>query len=287
MKKWIWGSLGVILIGAVILQVLLLWGTSEQPLRTDNLHSNLEYSDVPTLLIPGWGGNAWTYRKLITSYQKQNVAQKTMTIHVTPTGKVKVKGTVAKKKNALIQLIFDWNYTKDYQPQTVWLISVLKVLHDKYHVTRLNIVAHSWGGSAFVHAMANSKSLQREISFPKVILLGTPVDEGVDESVSYTKKKKKKTTDQNYEQLIKKFQKFSPASTITFYNLMGSIDGEQTDGSVPNVQSMFLKNLLHSDWARYYQAVYANTDHTALHQRKKILENIMQILWSKRALVQK
>lgn len=283
MKKW-WAILGSVLVGLICLQLWLLRGTPGEALRTEQLRSDISYSDVPTLLVPGWGGNGWTYSKLIKYYQKENIAQKTMTIHVTPTGKVKVQGSVANKKNALIQLIFDWNYTKDYQPQTKWLQQVLTVLHRDYHVDKLNVIAHSWGGSALIHALANSSSLQKEIAFPKVILLGTPIDESVDENTSYAKAQAKASTDKNYQRLLKKFKEFDPLASIDFYNLMGSVDGEKTDGSVPNVQSLFLKNIIHPNWSKYYQAVYTNTDHTDLHQSAKVLDTMDKILWNNRPL---
>ena len=111
MKKW-WVIFRQCFSRADLPPIMALRGTPGEALRTKQLRSDIAYSDVPTLLVPGWGGNGWTYSKLIKYYQKENIAQKTMTIHVTPTGKVKVQGSVANKKNALIQLIFDWNYTK-------------------------------------------------------------------------------------------------------------------------------------------------------------------------------
>ncbi len=135
-----------------------------------------------------------------------------------------------------------------------------------------------------IHALADSSLLQKEIAFPKVILLGTPIDESVDENTSYAKAQAKASTDKNYQRLLKKFKEFDPLASIDFYNLMGSVDGEKTDGSVPNVQSLFLKNIIHPNWSKYYQAVYTNTDHTDLHQSAKVLDTMDKILWNNRPL---
>ena len=62
-----------------------------------------------------FGGSNYTYNKMINYYQKENIAQKTMTIHVTPTGTVHVSGSVKGKKNAMIQLLFDWNLAQNVQ----------------------------------------------------------------------------------------------------------------------------------------------------------------------------
>ena len=285
-KKW--GKiLLLVLVVLLLVQLYFLKGTRGEALRDDSLKTNITYQDVPTLLVPGWGGNAWTYSKFIKEAQQENIAQKMMTIHVTPLGKVKVKGTVKDKKNALIQVIFDWNYTSGYNSQTKWLRQVLTVLHDKYHVDKINIVGHSWGGSAIVHAIAGSKKLQQEMSFPKVVLLGTPLDESINEEVSYAKAVKLDSQDENYRVLKEQFKAFSPTTKISFYNVMGSIKGEKTDGSVPNVQSMVLKELLDPKWAKYYQVTYNNTDHTALHQSNKVLNTVDQILWSKQVITLK
>ncbi|WP_035191515.1 alpha/beta hydrolase [Ligilactobacillus equi] len=279
MKKILLVALALIII-ALGIQLLLLKGSREEPLRQNRLKTDVTYSDTPTLLIPGWGGNAWTYSHLIDYYQKQNLAQKTMTIHVTPTGKVHVQGAVMNKKNSLIQVLFDWNYTKNYLPQTAWLSSVLRVLHKNYGINQLNVIAHSWGGTAFVHALANSSYLQKNINFKKIILLGVPINEGFSSKTSYNQALTQKTSDHNYLRLAKKLDKFNPHNLIHFYNLMGSKDGQKkTDGEVPNVQSEFLKTVIHSNWSTYSQKVYKDTNHTDLHQNKEILNHMAAILW--------
>lgn len=98
----------------------------------------------------------------------------------------------------MIQVLFDWNYTVSYRPQTKWLTNVMLILHDKYHINKMNVIAHSWGGSAWLHALAGSSKLQKEIKFSRVILLGVPVEESFDD-ISYKKAKKIHSTDGNYQ----------------------------------------------------------------------------------------
>lgn len=280
MLKKILLTLFIILILAVLIQLFLITGTKGQALQKDNLRSDVKYSPTPTLLIPGWAGNALTYAKLIHYYQKENIAQKTMTVHVSPTGKIHVSGTVAGKKNALIQVIFDWNYTKNYLPQVTWLTNIMKVLHHQYGVTKLNVVAHSWGGTAWIHAVANSRYIQKNITFNKVILLGVPINESFSNKISFLEALKKKTTDKNYFRLVKKLKKFDPQKMIHFYNIMGTkSDVKASDGSVPHVQSEFLKTVLKDDWSTYHQIIYQNTTHSGLHERKKVLNKLASVLW--------
>ena len=114
LKRLEQGIIGIVVI-ALIVQLILLIPSPQKELRTNHLRKDIQYQNVPTLLICGFGGSNYTYNKLINYYQKENIAQKTMTIHVTPSGKVHVSGTVKGKKNALIQLLFDWNLAKTYK----------------------------------------------------------------------------------------------------------------------------------------------------------------------------
>lgn len=267
----------VVLLG--LIQLYLITPLKEQPLRTNQLKKGYNYSDTPTLLIPGWAGNRLTYQAMVKSFQKENLAQKTMTIHVRPNGKIVVDGTVKNKKNALIQVLFDWNYTSSFRPQTRWLTDVMEVLHEQYHVDKLNIVSHSWGGSAWIHALAGSPKIQKEIQFKKVILLGVPVEESFDDSTTYRLASQKHSTDGNFHKLIAQARHFDLKNKIHFYNFLGEIKNKPTDGSVPNVQSEFLKKIINPKWAYYQQQTFKNTSHSSLHDNKRILSEISDILW--------
>ncbi|MDN3536745.1 alpha/beta hydrolase [Limosilactobacillus fermentum] len=82
-------------------------------------------------------------------YQDQNIATNVMVVRVAPTGAVQVSGSLKGKQNPLIQFIYDWNYSTTYQPQVRELTQVLQVLATKYHVQKLNVIAHSYGEPSF------------------------------------------------------------------------------------------------------------------------------------------
>lgn len=152
-------GLAVIIVVLAGVQLYLLRGTPGKAITPTN--SSVKYSATPTLLIPGWGGNTWTYTKLIDYYQDQNIATNAMVVRVAPTGAVQVSGSLKGKQNPLIQVIYDWNYSTTYQPQVRELTQVLQVLATKYHVQKLNVIAHSYGGTELLHAYIGSKTLQR------------------------------------------------------------------------------------------------------------------------------
>ncbi|WP_251546656.1 alpha/beta hydrolase [Limosilactobacillus caecicola] len=268
--------IGLILL-AVFVQLYLLRGTKCQTITTSN--QRVRYQSTPTLVIPGWGGNSWTYQKLIQTAQQQNVAEKTMTVWVSPSGHVRVKGHL-NNHNPIIQLLYDWNYTPTYHQQTRELTRALKVLHQQYHIKSMNVVAHSYGGTEWLHAYIGSRYLQKHIRFPKVILLGVPVDETFGERTKFTKWLFKKSTDTNFLRLEKLVKVTSLIHIGTIYNWMGST-GDRTDGEVPHIQSEMLRILIKNQKVHYREHVYSNTNHVQLHQKKVILNDIMHVLWYK------
>lgn len=281
MKK-IGKRIGQVLIGiiviALVVQMILLVPSPQKALRQDQLRSDIHYQDVPTLLINGFGGSNYTYNKMINYYQKENIAQKTMTIHVTPTGTVHVSGAVKGKKNAMIQLLFDWNLAQTYNPQTNWTIKVIKILHNKYGINELNVVGHSWGGTEFLHALGQSKWIQRNVKFNKVVLMGTPVNEGVTNKVTYPQALREHLTDAEYRKLKREYQDLTPCSSIKFYNVMADYH-DYTDTSVPNVQSEFLATILNPKWSSCKTVMFYGIKHSALHQDPKVLMKVAKMLY--------
>ncbi|EEU30845.1 hypothetical protein HMPREF0501_00250 [Limosilactobacillus coleohominis 101-4-CHN] len=266
----------MILIGGAV-QLYLLRGSKEQSIQINN--PQVRYQSTPTLLIPGWGGNTWTYQKLINTAQKRNVAQKRMTIWVAPNGHVRIKGNL-NQKNSIIQLLYDWNYTPGYQAQTKQLTRVMRILHNQYHVRTLNVVAHSYGGTEWLHAYISSPDIQKNIRFPKVILLGTPVDETFGERTKFTKWLFKKSKDSNFKLMERQIRHTSLVRIGKIYNWMGA-KGGRTDGEVPHIQSEMLRTLLQNKRVNYAEHVYPHTNHVQLHQKKQILNDILKTLWYK------
>ena len=269
--------IGIIVI-ALVVQMILLVPSPQKALRQDQLRNDIRYQNVPTLLINGFGGSNYTYNKMINYYQKENIAQKTMTIHVTPTGSVHVSGSVKEEKNALIQLLFDWNLAQTYNLQTNWTIKVIKILHNKYGINELNVVGHSWGGTEFLHALGQSKWIQQNVKFNKVVLMGTPVNEGVTNKVTYSQALREHLTDAEYRKLKREYQDLTPRSSIKFYNVIADYHNH-TDTSVPNVQSEFLATILNPKWSSCKTVMFYGIKHSALHQDPKVLMKVAKMLY--------
>lgn len=281
--KFIGYGLGGLCLVLVLTQAFLLRGTAGQALNSHAYRDDTHYSRVPTLLIPGWGGNTVTYNRLIKTYQQQNVAQKVMTVWVSPRNHIRVSGSWHGQKNALIQVLFDWNYSGTYHPQVTQLRHVLIYLRTHYGIKRTNVIAHSYGGTEFIHAYMGSKWLQHHLQLHKLVFLGVPVEESLPERLSYHYPLIHHSKDQNFQRLYHQMKNWQVNYPVIIYNLMGTKEGSRvTDGSVPHIQSEMLKALIQSHpTIEYHQKNYRNTSHTQLHDRPLILRQIRQILWGK------
>ena len=152
-------------------------------------------------------------------------------------------------------------------------------MHNQYKIKQLNVVAHSWGGTAWIHAFFQSAEIQKKIEFPKVILLGVPVEESLapiddDEKVDIQDAK-----DPNFKILLKESQKVQVTEKVHFYNLLGEYQGENSDGEVPHIQSQLLQELIHPDWSEYTEKVFSNVKHNQETHNQQIADEIVEILW--------
>ncbi len=279
--KRLWYLVFGIIVIAMAVQLYLLKGTPSQPLNMHRLRSDVSYTDTPTLLIPGQGGNTITFDTFIKRAQNQNIAQSVMVVRVSPTGQVRVKGSLKGKKNPVIQILYDWNYNVSFEPEMHQLTQVLIVLNRQYHVKKLNIVAHSYGGTEFLHAYLGNAKLQKKLSFQKIVLLGVPVEESFGVNTKYTAWLFKKSRDAEFKKLLRQVKKAQFSKDEAIYNIMGKEADQKTDGEVPNIQSQMMATLFKNTSVKYVQRWYPKTSHRQLHEKKAILKYVMQILWGK------
>lgn len=271
-------AISILLILMLIIQFIILLPLPNHSLKPSDYRSGIHYDQTPTVMIPGWGGNTTTYRRMIHYFESHHYAQKVMTVWVSPTGTVKTSGSYHRQKNALIQILYNWNYNASYHPQVHQLTKALQLLHDRYHIKRINVIAHSYGGTEFIHAYMSSKKLQRTIQLHKVVFLGVPVEESFGVKVKFVPNLNRKSKDRNFRQLEQQMRSWHPnSSPIKFFNIMGG-----KDESVPRVQSEMLQTLvrIHPE-IQYRQVVVPKTNHFQLHDRITIIQRVAHILWDK------
>lgn len=269
--------ISILLILALVIQFIILLPLPNHSLKPSDYRSNIHYDETPTVMIPGWGGNTTTYRRMTRYFEEHGYAQKVMTIWVSPTGNIKTNGSYSHQKNALIQVLYNWNYNATYHPQVRQLTRVLHFLHDRYHIKRINVIAHSYGGTEFIHAYMGSKQLQRNIHLQKVVFLGVPVEESFGVKVKFVPNLNHRSKDRNYHQLVDQMGQWHPDYDIKILNVMGG-----SDDKVPLIQSEMLQTLvrLHPT-IQYRQVIVPKTNHFQLHERKVIAHRVAQMLWGR------
>ncbi|KRK37334.1 alpha beta hydrolase [Levilactobacillus parabrevis ATCC 53295] len=239
-----------------------------QPLmrrRTD-----VTYSAVPTLLIPGWGGHAWTYNGLLRWLAQQGYGHKVLTVRVDWHGGLHFAGDWSvTATNPLIQVLFDHSLTRDYQPQVKWLTAILAALKARYGVTAYNAVAHSWGGSAAVHSLVLHGHRADLPQLRRLILLGAPVDEG----------KAGGPADMAYERLRAAQYRLPVTYQSAVINVYGTLSGRLTDGSVPVYQVTALRPILADSAVTYREVHVPETSHGQLHASRRMWRLIVRLIW--------
>jgi len=239
-----------------------------QPLtqrRTD-----VTYSAVPTLLIPGWGGHAWTYNGLLRWLAQQGYGHKVLTVRVDWRGGLHFAGDWSvTETNPLIQVLFDHSLTRDYQPQVNWLTAILAALKARYGVTAYNAVAHSWGGSAAVHSFVLHGHRSELPQLRRLILLGSPVNE----------EKVGGPVDTAYERLRAAKHHLPANHHGAVINVYGTLSGRLTDGSVPVHQVTALRPILAGSAITYQEIHVPATSHSQLHASPKMWRLIASLIW--------
>lgn len=282
--KIILACLVILLVIGAGVQLFLLRGTPGKALQASDYRSDTIYRSIPTILIPGWGGNTITYNKLINYYQDEHLAQKVLTVWVSPWGGIRVAGHLDKQqKNPLIQVLYDWNYDQTFHPQVKQLSKILNYLQKHYHLHKVNVIAHSYGGTEFMHAYMSSPTLQEKLRLKKLIFLGVPVEESLAARLHYQYHLINHSHDKNFIRLRKQMAKWQPNYHLTVYNIMGRKKGAaNTDGEVPHIQSEMLRSLIKDHpTIKYHQKIYENTTHSQLHDQQETLNYIADQLWKK------
>ena len=239
-----------------------------QPLVTRR--TDVIYEQTPTLFIPGWGGNAWTYNRLLRWLARQGYGHKILTVRVDWDGNPHFIGCWEKAAdNPLIQVLFDHNLTRDYQPQVTWITTILRTLNHRYGVTSYNLVAHSWGGSAAMHSVILHGQHPGLPHLRRLVLLGAPFDE----------QRSGGRPDAAYERLRAARHRLESWQGGQVINVYGTLSGRLTDGSVPVRQVQALRAILAGSPLQYREFHVDRTSHGQLQALTRMWRLIGQAVW--------
>lgn len=229
------------------------------------------YTVTPTLFVPGWGGNAWTYNRLLRWLARQGMGHQVLTICVDRHGGLRVKGHWPNTaSNPLIQVLFDHPFTADYQQQITWITSILRYLKSHDQVTTYNLVAHSWGGSAAVSSLFLHGGAADMPQLNRMVLLGAPVDEH----------DRTHPVDAAFQRLQAVRADLGNLGPGTIHNVYGTLSGRLTDGSVPVYQITALRSLVAPSSLTYHEHHVAGIGHGRLHASPQMWRLIARLLWT-------
>lgn len=238
---------------------------------------------VPTLFIHGFGGTVHSMDYLIDQSQADGYATRTLTIFVTPKGKLLVDGQWKQAaKNPEIQILFGNNHESDYHHTAKWIDSILKMLHQKYGVTRFNAVAHSWGNNAIMYYLENYSQKKNQPQIDSLVNIAAPMQ--------VLNRDIYRRNDWRYSnQLHKDFQTYiAPHSTIRNLhirelNIMGQLNPhDHFDKAVPVSSARSLQRVFKGPHQTYQARLFTGprAEHSALTRRNpKVLHDIEHFLW--------
>ncbi|BCB03880.1 alpha/beta hydrolase [Bacillus sp. KH172YL63] len=162
---------GLFLIGFFTLYTIFRTShveSSEKPLSA--------VEKYPTVFVHGYKGTYNSFRTMLDRFENQHGwGQKTLVITVSEKGSVSYRGTLPRNPVSppLVQVIFEDNRAS-LDKQALWLENAMKLLHHRFDVESVNIVAHSMGGLASTKYLEDTGHANFVPQTHKFITIATP-----------------------------------------------------------------------------------------------------------------
>ncbi|GAB5056175.1 alpha/beta hydrolase [Companilactobacillus alimentarius] len=256
----------------------------EQPVLAKAQATQNSRRQMPTLFFHGFGGTVRSMDYLIDQSQADGYATRTLTIFVSPQGKLSFDGGWPKgAKNPEIQVLFGNNHESDYHHTAKWIDKILKMLHRKYNVTRFNAVAHSWGNNAIMYYLEHYSRKKNQPQIDSLVNIAAPMQ--------VLSRDIYRRNDWRYSpQLHKDFKSYiAPDSNIRRLhirelNIIGQLSfRDHFDKAVPVSSARSLKRVFRGPHQTYRARIFTGprAEHSALTRRNpKVLHDIENFLWS-------
>lgn len=280
--KWIW----LLLVGAVLLGSGVLL---HRKISQDKLTANYKFTTTPTIFVHGYRGSLNSEKDLMADIKAKGIGQHQLTVIVSASGKFTFKGHLDQQQpNPLIAVVFKDN-TAGEVAYAKWLLALMPILKQKYHVEKFNAVGHSMGAVAWVlYAMGQPKKAQNPTMI-KLVTIAGPFDGilGWDDQVNrnHTVGPKQKPYYQTalFKLMVQNRYNFPKQTAVL--NIYGDLkDGTYSDGTVSLVSAQALDYLI-KDHVTTYQTVKVTgpkAQHSALHQHNKDVDRaLIDFLWHK------
>ena len=162
----------LILLVAIIVGVL---GLSK--LNAEKQSQKYINSSTPTIFVHGWGSSYHAEEKMVAAAKKVGATNSVIWAEVSPSGKVKLIGTIKQNaKNPIVEVNLqnnkaanykrpnDREYVREYHHGGEYVRNVVLALQKQYHVKEIYFVGHSMGNlqiAYYIADNANNKSLPK------------------------------------------------------------------------------------------------------------------------------
>lgn len=255
--------------------------TAGKPYEIDN--EKKITPQAPTIFIPGYMGNRFSFSSLIRRFHKIYGAHKSMVIVVNKNGSLEIRGTIAKYR-PMIQVLFrDKNNKPDLQ--AVWLKNICQKLYRDYQVKSVNLVGHSMGSITVFWFLTNYLS-KTDIKVKSVVAMGGPFNDSEIAKTTrkieshYLTRKGPIYRTKIYRELEKNIDNIP--SNIRILNIAGNVGDEvKSDGAVSLSSALSLKYLLINSPKRYSELIIDGREgkHFLLHENNQVDKKIAKFIW--------
>lgn len=243
-------------------------------------------SSRPTIFFHGWGSSSRAERHMANEAKKAGVTQTIIEAKVAKDGTVTLKGIIPKDAvNPIVLVNFDNNRGASTQDQGDYAYAVVKALQDKYGITEMNMVGHSYGNMAIVYYMlqhGNDTSLPKLVKqvdiaghFNGIIGVNEPENNSLDDEGKPT------SMAESYMELLSLGDNY-PQGQVEVLNIYGDT-GKGSDGRVSNLSSQSLAYLLKGHVKSYQEKEITgpNGQHSKLHETALVDKPLIAFLWGK------
>lgn len=276
------------LISILTATLLILSGCTPAKELVKKAPADAQFSDVPTLFLHGFGGDADSMKPMIKSITAAKLGTETEIIHVRANDTLATSGTLtAKNNNPLINVVFDDSTNGNPAHNATVLRAIIEKLHHQYHFKQFNVVAHSMGNSTlaeYLLANANDPDLPTLNKYVAIASISNSFIGGNSGNTKASESPLLKTGEPTikstmFTHLEKLHTTFPQAAHVL--NIFGNLDnGSNSDGRVPINSAQSLKYLT-SPGASYQQHEYhgAAAQHSKLKRNPQVEKAVMRFLF--------
>lgn len=280
-KKRIWLLGGLIAVFTVSMIALRFGADTSAPEADIYIQSSR-----PTLFFHGYGSNYWAEKHMANAAKNQGAADTVIRADVSENGEVTLKGEIPEDaRNPIVLVNYEKNRGADFEQVSEYAYNVVKALQDKYDITEMNMVGHSYGNMSIMFYMINHgtdttlpklvKQVNIAGAFNGVIGIDEPDDVRLDDNG------KPSIMNETYRALLN-VQETYPENQVDVLNIYGDT-GNGGDGSVTVKSAKSLRYLI-SDVAKSYQEIEIDGSdgrHSKLHETSKVDDPLIKFLWGK------